>query len=227
MQDLLPNIRIEMPEGIFLKDPETSKLGKKIIEHSIILIEDIGFEDFNFKKLGKLIGSNESSIYRYFESKHKLLIYLTSWYWSWIEYQLLVETYSIEDNKDKLKKAIKVVTRTVKQDGNYIHINEVLLNNIIVSENSKSYLTKKVDLENESGFFMPYKRVVYRIAEIVSANNGSYNHPLSLASTVLEGALHQHYLKYHFKTLTNCDSKNTPTDFFTNLVLNTILIHGE
>lgn len=227
MQDLLSNIRIEIPEGIFLKDPETSTLGKKIIEHSIILIEDIGFEDFNFKKLGNLIGSNESSIYRYFDNKHKLLIYLTSWYWGWIEYQLLLETYSIENNKDKLKKAIKVVTRTTEQDTKYSHINEVLLNKIIVSENSKSYLTKKVDLENESGFFKAYKRVVYRLAEIIKANNDEYNHELSLASTILEGALHQHYLKSHFKTLTNCNSKNTPTDFFTNLVLNTILIHGE
>jgi AcrR family transcriptional regulator len=227
MQDLLPNIKIEMPEGIFLKDPETSTLGKKIIEHSIILIENIGFEDFNFKKLGALIGSNESSIYRYFDNKHKLLIYLTSWYWSWIEYQLLIETYSVENNTDKLKKAIKVVTRTTKQDSNYSHINEVLLNKIIVSENSKSYLTKEVDLENESGFFKPYKRVVYRLAEIIKANNNSYNDDLSLASTILEGSLHQHYLKSHFKTLTNCNSKNTPTDFFTNLVLNTILIHGE
>jgi len=226
MQDLLPNIKIEMPKGIFLKDPETSTLGKKIIEHSIILIENIGFEDFNFKKLGNLIGSNESSIYRYFDSKHKLLIYLTSWYWSWIEYQLLIETYSIEDDIDKLKKAIKVVTRTIKQDSNYSHINEVLLNKIIVNENSKSYLTKKVDLENENGFFKPYKRVVYRLAEIIKANNNNYNHDLSLASTILEGALHQHYLKSHFKTLTNCNSKNKPTDFFTNLVLNTILIHG-
>ena len=92
MNPLLPNIKIEVPLGIYLKDPETSALGKKIVEHSILLIEEIGFEDFNFKKLGQLISSNESSIYRYFESKHKLLIYLTSWYWSWIEYQLVLET---------------------------------------------------------------------------------------------------------------------------------------
>ena len=72
--------KIQVNEKIYVKDPETSTLGKKIIQESIILIDEIGFEDFTFKKLGERIGSNESSIYRYFESKHKLLLYLTSWY---------------------------------------------------------------------------------------------------------------------------------------------------
>ena len=226
MNPLLPNIKIEIPKTIYLKDPETSVLGKKIIEHSIILIEEVGFEDFNFKKLGLAISSNESSIYRYFESKHKLLIYLTSWYWSWIEYQLVLETYSITNLEDKLKKAIEIVTRTTKQDNNYSHINEVLLNKIMINENSKSYLTKSVDTENKEGYFMPYKRVVYRISEIISDCNSSYSYSLSLASSIVEGALHQHFLKSHFKTITNCDAKNTPTIFFTNLVLNTIRING-
>jgi AcrR family transcriptional regulator len=53
---------------IFVKDPETSALGKKIIKESIILIDEKGFDNFTFKKLGERIGSNESSIYRYFES---------------------------------------------------------------------------------------------------------------------------------------------------------------
>jgi len=223
---LLPNIKIEVPLGIYLKDPATTALGQKIIEHSIILIEDIGFEDFNFKKLGMVINSNESSIYRYFESKHKLLIYLTSWYWSWIEYQIVLETYSLNSNTQKLKKALEIVTRTTKQDNDYSHIDEVLLNKIVINENSKSYLTKTVDSENKEGFFTPYKRVVYRISEIITACNNNYKYSLSLASSVVEGALHQHFLKSHFKTITNCNSKNTPTDFFTNLVLNTIKING-
>ena len=50
MENLLSNIKIEIPSGIYIKDPETSDLGKRIIENSIILIEKIGFEKFNFKK---------------------------------------------------------------------------------------------------------------------------------------------------------------------------------
>ncbi|WP_452221338.1 TetR/AcrR family transcriptional regulator [Lacinutrix salivirga] len=222
MKTLLSNIKIEIPQGIYLKDPESSSLGKKIIENSIILIEDIGFEDFNFKKLGQLIGSNESSIYRYFESKHKLLIYLTSWYWSWIEYQLVIETYSISNAEEKLKKAIEIVTRTTKQDSNYKHINQVLLNQIVINENSKSYLTKKVDEENKEGLFMPYKRVIQRLADIILAYNSNYKYNLSLASNLVDGALHQQFIKIHFKSITNCDTKTTPTDFFTHLILKTL-----
>ncbi len=222
MDKLLSNIKIEVPPGIYLKDPESSSLGKKIVENSIILLENIGFEDFNFKKLGQLIGSNESSIYRYFESKHKLLIYLTSWYWSWIEYQLVLETYSINDTKDKLIKAIEIVSRTTKQDSKYSHINEVLLNQIVINENSKSYLTKDVDIENKDGSFMPYKRVVQRISEIISAYNTSYKYPLTLASSVIESALHQQFVKIHFKSITNCNDEITPTEFFIDLTLKTL-----
>lgn len=227
MKNLLSNIKIEIPSGIYIKDPETSDLGKRIIENSIKLIEDIGFESFNFKKLGKLIGSNESSIYRYFESKHKLLIYLTSWYWGWIQYQLVIETYSINNPKEKLIKAIKVVTKTTEQDSNFSHINEVLLNLIVINENSKSYSTKEVDIENKEGFFKLYKEVVKRLAKIITNYDDSYSHPLTLASTIIEGALHQQFIKQHFKTLTNCNNNISPTSFFIDLTLNTLTNDSE
>ncbi|WGH75550.1 TetR/AcrR family transcriptional regulator [Tenacibaculum tangerinum] len=222
MKKLLSNLKIEVPSGIYIKDPETSDLGKRIIENSIILIEEIGFENFNFKKLGNLIGSNESSIYRYFESKHKLLIYLTSWYWGWLQYQLVLETYSIHNPKEKLIKAIEVLTRRTEKDNNFTHINEVLLNLIVINENAKSYSTKEVDIENKEGFFKLYKEVVKRFAEIIMNYNNAYQHPLTLASTVIEGALHQQFIKQHFKSLTNCDEDLTPTSFFIDLTLNTL-----
>ncbi len=222
MDELLSNIKIEVPEGIFIKNPESSELGKKIVQNSIILIDEIGFEDFNFKKLGTFISSNESSIYRYFESKHKLLIYLSSWYWRWLEYQLVIETFSIKESKEKLIKAIEVVTRTTKEDKAFSHINEILLNKIIINENSKSYLTKSVDSENKEGYFLPYKRVVRRLADIFSGYNNTYEFPLSLASSVTEGALHQQYIKQHFISITNCNATVTPTKFYTHLILNTL-----
>ena len=104
------------------------------------------------------IGSNESSVYRYFENKHKLLLYLTSWYWGWLEYQLVFTTNSISDPKEKLKSAIQVLTQTVSIDTSFSHINEVMLNEIVINEYSKSYLTKEVDEENKEGYFEIYKR---------------------------------------------------------------------
>lgn len=222
MQTLLSNLKIAVPENIYLKDPESSELGKRIIENSILLIDDIGFDIFTFKKLGEKIGSNESSIYRYFESKHKLLLYLSSWYWGWIEYQLVFETHSISNNKEKLLKAIDIVCRTVKTDSNYKHINEVALNNIIVNENSKSFLTKEVDQENKNGYFVIYKRIVKRLSDIIQNTQPNYPFPESLASTILEGSLHQHFLKDHFTSITNCNQQTKPSDFFINLTLNTL-----
>ena len=141
MKNLLSVLKIAVPDKIFIKDPETSDLGKRIVENSILLIDEIGFDNFTFKKLGVKIGSNESSIYRYFESKHKLLLYLSSWYWAWLEYQLVIETYSVQNNELKLEKAIEVITRTVNKDTNFSHINETLLYKIIINEGSKSFLT--------------------------------------------------------------------------------------
>jgi AcrR family transcriptional regulator len=222
MKNLLSNLKIVVPEELYLKDPETSTLGKKIVENSIVLVADIGFESFTFKKLGELINSNESSIYRYFESKHKLLIYLTSWYWAWIEYQLVLESYSIQNSKEKLMKAIEVVTRTTEQDSNYSHINEVLLNEIVINENSKSYLTKNVDIENKEGYFTSYKRVIYRLSDIILEYNSKYRFSLSLASTIVEGSLHQQFLKLHFTSITNCNKQVSPTNYFTDVTLKTL-----
>ncbi len=223
MDKLLSNLKIVVPDKIFVKDPESSDLGKRIVEQSIILIDDIGFEAFTFKKLGTLIGSNESSVYRYFESKHKLLVYLSSWYWAWIEYQLVFETHSLNAT-DKLKKAIEIVARNIKEDSKFSHINEVVLNRIIVNENSKSFLTKEVDQENKDGYFVIYKRIVHRLRDMIKDLSPSYQYPSSLASTIIEGSLHQHFLKDHFKSITDCKIGVTPVDFYKNLVFNALNI---
>jgi AcrR family transcriptional regulator len=222
MINLLSNLKISVPDKIFIKDPESSALGKRIIEQSILLIHDIGFDNFTFKKLGVKIGSNESSIYRYFESKHKLLLYLTSWYWAWIEYQLVFATHNISDSKLQLEKAIEIVTRSIKEDSAFSHINEVVLNKIIINEYSKSYLTKEVDNENKEGYFIIYKRLVTRIRDMIFNISPKYEFASSLASTIVEGALHQHFLKEHFQSITDCNAKVTPTKFFINLTFNAL-----
>ncbi|MFS4494223.1 TetR/AcrR family transcriptional regulator [Maribacter sp. 2308TA10-17] len=222
MERLLQSVKIGINEKIYVKDPESSDLGKRIIEQSILMINDMGFERFTFKKLGGQIGSNESSIYRYFENKHKLLLYLTSWYWGWLEYQLVFSTNSIADPSEKLEKAISVVTRTTVEDSSFSHINEVLLNKIVINEYSKSYLTKEVDAENKEGYFVIYKRLVTRISEMISAVNNEYSYPSSLASTILEGSLHQHFLKDHFSSLTDCHNNSDPTKYFLHLVFTSL-----
>ena len=222
MKEILSTIKIQVNPKIFVKDPETSVLGKKIIEKSIVLIHEIGFEEFTFKKLGELIGSNESSIYRYFENKHKLLVYLSSWYWSWMEYKLVFATANISNTAEKLKKAITIVTEKVIDDDNTTYINEAILNKIIIAEFTKTLHTKEIDTENKEGFFLIYKRVISRIILIVNEVNPEYPFAKSLVSSIVEGSLHQYFLKEHLKTITDCDDLTSPTDFYLNMIENTL-----
>ena len=185
MDSILNNLKIQVNSKIYVKDPETSTLGKKIIEHSILLINEIGFEEFTFKKLGELIGSNESSIYRYFENKHKLLVYLSSWYWSSMEYRLVFSTNNITNPLERLVKAIQIVTEKVEDDQATTHINESILNKIIIQEFTKTLHTKDVDEENKDGFFLIYKRVINRIVQMVHEVNPEYPFAKSLISSII------------------------------------------
>ena len=222
MNTVLSNLKIQVNEKIYVKDPETSALGKKIIEQSILLIDEIGFDNFTFKKLGDKIGSNESSLYRYFENKHKLLVYLSSWYWSWMEYKLVFATNNITDPKEKLRKAITIITEKVEDDNSTEHINEAILNKIIIAEFKKTLHTKEVDQENKEGFFLIYKRVINRIVSIVNEVNPNYPYAKSLVSTIVEGSLHQHFLTEHLTTITDCNDSVSTTQFYLNLTENVL-----
>jgi len=218
MEAVLANFKIQVNEKIYVKDPESSILGKKIIKESILLIDEIGFEYFTFKKLGQKIESNESSIYRYFENKHKLLLYLSSWYWSWMEYKMVFATQNVSDAFEKLAKAITIVTEKIEDDHTTEHINELILNRIIISEFTKTLHTKEVDEENKEGFFIIYKRVINRIATLILEVNPEFEFSKSLASSVVEGALHQHFIKNHLASITDCNQTISPTNFYLDLI---------
>ena len=149
MNSLINNIRIQINENLYLKDPESSRLGNAIVSEGIQLINKIGFEQFTFKKLAQQIDSTESSIYRYFENKHKFLLYISSFYWSVMEYRLVLETNSIEDQVVKLLKAIEIVTGTPENLSLNLDVNQVMLREIIISEFTKAYHNKAVDDENK------------------------------------------------------------------------------
>lgn len=215
MNVVLKNMKPEIYNGIFLKDPERSELGRKIIKEGVSLIDKIGFEAFTFKKLGERIQSNESSIYRYFENKHKLLLYISSWYWSWIEFRLIFETANLDDPNHRLTKAIILLTEDTSLEILEDHIKESTLKQIIMSNFVKTFNTNELEDEN---FIKTYKRVVLLIAEIIKEVNPHYSYPENLSCSIVEGALHQNFLKQNFKTITNYSESVSPTDFFLNMV---------
>ena len=166
------------------------------------MIDELGFEQFTFKKLAQAIGSTEASVYRYYDNKHKLLIYLIAWYWKWMEYQIDYRTNNVPDARERLKLALQTVCRPVEEDPNFAHINEAVLHRIVVAESNKTYLTKRVDEDNKEGLFRGYKDLCKRIAQIVTEINSDYVYPYTLVSTVLEAAHLQPFFAEHLPSLT-------------------------
>lgn len=223
MRDILYTVNIQVNPNIYLKDPESSELGKKIIRNSIELMYDHGFELFTFKKLSVAIESTEASIYRYFENKHKLLLYLTSWYWAWTEYRLVFSLANITSPEERLTRAVKLLTENVEIDGSFAHINESKLTKIVNYESSKAYLVNDVDEVNKFGVFAEYKQVVERVSQIILEINPNYKYPNMLVSTVIEGAHHERFFADHLPRLTNViKGEDAISEFYKDLVFKAI-----
>ncbi len=218
-------LHIKMNEALFLRNPESSELGKNILKHSVQLISKTGFEAFTFKKLAEDIGTTEAGIYRYFENKHKLLVYLTAWYWAWLEFQISFHTNNMNDPAEKLKRVIKLLATTVEDDENTSYINESLLYQIIIAEGSKAYLTKQVGEDNKQQFFKPYKDLCAVVGNIILACCPHYKYPKSLASTIIEMAHFQNFFMNNLPSLTDFGNNKEESEiiaFLNDLVFNSL-----
>ena len=215
-------VQIKISEKCFLKDPDTTDLGRKIIENSILLIDELGFENFTFKKLAERIESTEASVYRYFENKHKLLLYLVSWYWSWMEYRLTFDFHNVVDPIAKLKIFIHSITTPVNVDPDFMHVDEVALHRIVISESSKVYLTKEVDHDNKEGFFSSYKLLVKRIADLIREVNPNYPFPASLVSSLIETAHNQFFFGSHLKALSEAETEEKLEAFLSGILFTVV-----
>ncbi|GIW21951.1 MAG: TetR family transcriptional regulator [Candidatus Sericytochromatia bacterium] len=188
---------------LYLKDPESTKLGKRILSHSIILIDKYGFENFNFKKLAVAINSTEASIYRYFENKYKLLFYLISWYWSWIKSNIENRILNINDSIEKLKIVIHVIANSGIDDPKTPYINEGILSKIVIAEGIKSYITKNVEKDYKEGLFFAYKKLCELIASIILEVNPEYKYPKALTITLIRAAHKQLFFAEHLPDFTD------------------------
>lgn len=196
-------IQIKLNERLYLRDPQDTSLGKRIIKHSILLLDEIGFEAFNFKKLAKHMKSTEASIYRYFENKHLLLIYLVSWYWEWVSYLIDINTMNIEDPRRRLKIIIENFVYASKDNPSIDYVNESVLHRLIISEGSKAYHTKGVDKENTEGFFINYNALTQKVSDVILEIKPGFPYPHALASNLFEMANNHIYFAQHLPRLTD------------------------
>jgi AcrR family transcriptional regulator len=220
----MTSLSFKLNEKLYVRDPQHTELGRKIIEHSITLIDSLGFEHFTFKKLADAIGSTEASIYRYFENKHRVLLYLTAWYWNWLEFRIDLFTHPAQKPEEKIKWSLKILTEEKKQDPTFDFVNQEALYRIILVEQDKTYLTKRVDDDNNEGLFLTYKATCKKIAAFIQEYNPDFPYPNTLVSTVMQAAHQQMFYAKHLPSLTNIKN-NTYEElqlFLERLVFNTI-----
>lgn len=196
-------ITFRLNEKLYLRDPQETELGRRILEQGIRLIDELGFEQFTFRKLADALGSAEASLYRYFENKYRLLQYLTAWYWSWLEYRMDMFTHPTMSAQEKLRWHLHVLTEPKTKDPVFGFIDEEALHRIIVNEQDKTYLTKWVDEDNRDGLFRGYKTICGKLSALVSACNPAYPYSSMLASTVLLTCIQQQFYSEHLPSLTN------------------------
>ncbi len=196
-------IELDVNEKLFLRNPQRTDLGRKILKDSVLLIDEIGFESFTFKKLAARIQSTEASIYRYFESKYLLLLYLTNWYWEWLKFCVELSTMNVKESHEKLKRIIGTIVDIDKRNAKVDFIDESVLHRIVVVEGSKAYHTKEVDVQNREGFFLSYKSLSKKIADVITEINPDFPYPRALASNLLEMASNHIYFALHLPRLTD------------------------
>lgn len=196
-------LAIKLNEKFYLRDPQETELGRKIIQHGIYLIDRLGFEQFTFRKLAEEISSAEASLYRYFENKHRLLTYLAAWYWSWTEYRMDLLTHPTQSPEEKLRWCLRVLTEKKQNDHAFGFVDEEALYRIILKEQDKTWLTKWVDDDNRSGFFGGYKSICKKMVGLIEELNPNYRFANSLVSTIIMTSLHQMFYAEHLPSLSS------------------------
>lgn len=218
-------IHIKMNEKLYLRNPEQSELGRKIVKYGLEMITKLGFEEFTFKKLANAIHTTEAGIYRYFENKHKFLIYLSAYYWSIMEYRIVFGINNLSDTEKKIKKIIELLVIEPESDEKSDFISSKLFYQLIMWEGSKAYLTRHIGTDNKDRLFKPYKDLCARFSSVITEYNPKFKFPHSLASTVVEMAHAQKFFKNNLPALTDFPNEKDNKKlllFLENLVFSTI-----
>lgn len=219
-------LKFQVNEKLYLKDPEKSEIGKSIVKNAIELIFEMGFEHFTFKKLAGKISSTEATVYRYFSSKYKLLTYILNWYWSYLEFMSELKTSEIKKPLEKLEKILEIITHHNNSCDEVDDYDIRKLHSIVISESSKSYLVKEVDEISKEMIFNPLESLCKCISKIIAQSKPDFPYPLSMASTLLETAHDQHFFSEHLPNLTdnhqNAEHTNYVLGYLKHITFNLI-----
>jgi len=197
MYNLINQMSLRLDERLYQKDPTTSELGMHILQASVGLLHLHGLEQFTFKKLAVQLNSTESSIYRYFQNKHQLTSYLTSWYWAILEFKLAFATANVEDAETSLQRAMETLAEPEQYGNQSASIGLKQLQKVVAQESFKTLHIHYLDEAQREGFFASYNQICQRLVSIFTKFNPEYPYPKALAMTILEAALNQQFLQTH------------------------------
>ena len=201
------NISISVHPNTYLRDPMDTTLGKKIIKHSIDILSETGYQCFNFRNLAKDMKSTEASVYRYFENKHMLLVYLCSWYWDYLNYLIEIDTRNVTDPEQKLKIAVRTIVNGPSAPNPSDFIDQSKLSTIIVENFFKAMFNKTTTVEEKENLFANYRNLNANLTAIVKEYNADFKYPCAIASTIIKMSIDHSYYADQICSLTeitNC-----------------------
>ena len=205
--------------GLSVRDPQSTKLGKRILQEAIGLLDEIGLEAFTFKKLAARLESTEAGVYRYFANKHQLLVYLVSWYWDWVHHLVNRAVNAERDPLERLHAAVGALTRPSTTNPAVPYIDERVLHRVVVNEGSKAYHTKAVDRENQQGIFTGYKSLSEDMAALILAVRPDFPYPRTMATSLFEMAHNHPYFAEHLPRLTDIEAGKTQASQLEQMLL--------
>ncbi len=214
-----------LSSDLYLKDPLSSEVGKKILSVGAKLILDMGLESFTAKKLAIAASTTEATVYKYFPNKQRLLQYYFQLYWTWLEQQIKVFTAIETDPEEKLRKAVRVVGQIPAVAADPGLVSKEDLRNLVILEGSKAYHHIQVDEDNAKKLFAPFKSVVKLLADMIVTVSPKHPFPFALATTLIEMAHSLEFYQEHLPSLTDFpkDQQNQKlTEFLIQILFNSL-----
>lgn len=126
-----------------------------------------------------------------------------NWYWSYLEFQMIVQLSTLTDPAEKIKKVVDILVWEDNLEIDFGAFDHQALYYITIAEGNKTYLSKDVDENNKDMLYKPFKDLSGRIAGIFSEYNPAYKYPNTLASSVIDLSHLQYYFMHHLPRLSD------------------------
>lgn len=203
---VFPQVHLRPDPELFLRDPESTRLGKAMLVEGIVLMNELGLEAFTFKKLAVRIGCTEVSLYKFFPNKQRLLQYYFQFYWLWLRQLCGGFAERSLDPRKTLKQVVEALCGVWPKELPAAQLDPYGLRLLHIEEGTKSYLHKNVDADNARLLFLPYKALAAFIAECMVACRKDVPMPRSFATTIIEMAHSLPFAMEHLPSLTELSS---------------------